>query len=83
MMCPPFCFFMPAVSCTTDRPSLAILRLVSRSCSKVSTVPESAEHAVLWAFCQRCGDAGLRLASATAVIDTPHPIWEGRAFSWR
>ena len=26
---------------------------------KVSTVPESAEHAVLWAFCQRCGAAGL------------------------
>jgi hypothetical protein len=35
------------------------------------------------AFCKRCGDTGLRLASATAVIDTPHPICEGRAFSWR
>ena len=56
MMCPPFCFFMPAASRTAGYPSPAILRRVSPSCSeKVSIVPESAEHGVLWASCQRCG----------------------------
>jgi hypothetical protein len=33
------------------------------------TVPKSAAHVVLSAFCQGCGDAGVRLASATAVTD--------------
>ncbi len=41
------------------------------------------EHALLSAFCERCEQAGLDLSSAAAVIDTLHPIWEGRAFFWR
>jgi len=74
-MCPPFCFFMPAVSCTTDHPSLAILRRVSRSCSKtLSPCPNPPRTLCSRPLARVCGDAGVRLASATAVIDTPHPI---------
>lgn len=55
MMCPPFCFHAGSLAHCRP-PSLAILRRVSRSCSKKSFhVSESAEHEVLWASCQRCG----------------------------
>ena len=39
--------------------------------------------ALLHGFCEECTKAGLDLAIATAVIDTLHPIHEGRAFHWR
>lgn len=41
------------------------------------------EMELLNGFCARCEQGGLSLASAIAVIDTLHPIWEGRAFRWR
>ena len=41
------------------------------------------EVAQLHAFCAECTAAGLDLAIAAAVIDTLHPIHEGRAFHWR
>ncbi len=41
------------------------------------------EHELLSTFCEGCVDAGLPLGAATAVIDTLHPVWEGRAFFWR
>lgn len=41
------------------------------------------EVALLHGFCADCNEAGLGLAIATAVIDTLHPIHEGRAFHWR
>jgi len=41
------------------------------------------ETELLTSFCQRCESAGLPVASGMAVIDTLHPIWEGRAFTWR
>jgi adenylate cyclase len=41
------------------------------------------EHDLLSGFCEACVDAGLPLASAVTVIDTLHPIWEGRVFLWR
>ncbi len=41
------------------------------------------EVALLHGFCTDCNEAGLDLAIATAVIDTLHPIHEGRAFHWR
>lgn len=41
------------------------------------------EVALLHGFCADCNEAGLDLAIATAVIDTLHPIHEGRAFHWR
>jgi len=34
-------------------------------------------------FCTRCRAAGLELSRGLAIIDTLHPIYEGRAFRWR
>lgn len=41
------------------------------------------ETELLNGFCERCGQAGIPLSSGMALIDTLHPIWEGRAFCWR
>ncbi len=41
------------------------------------------ELELLQGFCADCATAGLDLAIAAAVIDTLHPIHEGRAFHWR
>src|SRR5690349_17046994 len=41
------------------------------------------ELELLHGFCADCRQSGLDLAIATAVIDTLHPIHEGRAFYWR
>ena len=41
------------------------------------------ELALLHGFCADCVEAGLDLAVATTVIDTLHPIHEGRVFYWR
>ncbi len=42
----------------------------------------SSETALVEGFCERAVSAGLPLARATVVIDTLHPIYEGRAFLW-
>ena len=34
-------------------------------------------------FCTRCVAAGMPLRRAVAIIDTLHPVYEGRAFRWR
>ena len=34
-------------------------------------------------FCRRLGDAGIPLTRATVILDTLHPVHEGRAFRWR
>src|SRR5437868_1386037 len=41
------------------------------------------ELELLHGFCADCTAAGLDLTIAAAVIDTLHPIHEGRAFHWR
>lgn len=41
------------------------------------------EAEILAGFGDRCTACGLPLARALAVIDTLHPIYEGRAFRWR
>jgi adenylate cyclase len=43
----------------------------------------SSEPDLLRDFCDRCRSAGLDLSTATAVVDTLHPVYEGRAFPWR
>ena len=41
------------------------------------------EAATLTGFCERALALGLPLARANVVIDTLHPIYEGRAFTWK
>lgn len=41
------------------------------------------EKTLLDGFCERCRAAGIELSRAVAIIDTLHPIYEGRAFRWR
>jgi adenylate cyclase len=43
----------------------------------------ASEKTLLDGFCERCRDAGLEISRAVAIIDTLHPIYEGRAFRWR
>lgn len=43
----------------------------------------ASEPDLLHGFCQRCRLAGLDLSRAMALVDTLHPVWEGRAFHWR
>jgi len=40
------------------------------------------ETQLLDGFCERCRERGLNLSLGVAIIDTLHPIWEGRAFFW-
>ena len=41
------------------------------------------ESELMVGFCQRVADAGVPLARAIVILDTLHPIYEGRAFRWR
>jgi adenylate cyclase len=43
----------------------------------------TSENAMLSGFCQRAVAAGLPLARGTVLIDTLHPIHEGRGYRWR
>jgi len=41
------------------------------------------ETAIIDGFCRRATAAGLPIARAMLVIDTLHPVYEGRVFRWR
>jgi adenylate cyclase len=41
------------------------------------------ESELMAGFCRRVADAGIPLARAMVILDTLHPIYEGRAFRWR
>src|SRR5215469_8385483 len=43
----------------------------------------ASEKTLLDGFCERCRSSDLELSRAVAIIDTLHPIYEGRAFRWR
>ena len=43
----------------------------------------TAETDLLEGFCERCRGADIALARATIIVDTLHPIHEGRVFRWR
>jgi len=43
----------------------------------------ASETDLLHGFCDRCRATGLDLSRALAIIDTLHPVYEGRAFRWR
>ena len=40
------------------------------------------EHELIRGFCERCRAEGIALSSGLVVIDTLHPIFEGRGFRW-
>ncbi|TAJ40516.1 MAG: adenylate/guanylate cyclase domain-containing protein [Reyranella sp.] len=42
-----------------------------------------AEEDLLREFCEKCRAAGLEVSRAMALIDTLHPVHEGRVFRWR
>ena len=41
------------------------------------------ESKLMVGFCRRVADSGVPLARAIVILDTLHPIYEGRAFRWR
>lgn len=41
------------------------------------------EPELLEGFCQRAVNAGLPLSEVNVIIDTLHPVYEGRVFRWR
>ena len=41
------------------------------------------ETELLNEFCERCNRAGMSLSRVLALMDTLHPVYEGRAFRWR
>jgi adenylate cyclase len=43
----------------------------------------ASEKKLLNGFCDRCQRAGIELSRGIAIIDTLHPVYEGRAFRWR
>lgn len=43
----------------------------------------ASETELLQGFCEQCCQAGLALSRALALVDTLHPVHEGRAFRWR
>lgn len=43
----------------------------------------TSEPDLMHGFCQRCRGAGLDLSRALTLVDTLHPVYEGRAFRWR
>jgi adenylate cyclase len=43
----------------------------------------ASERTLLDGFCERCRRAGIEISRGFALIDTLHPIYEGRAFRWR
>ena len=40
------------------------------------------EIALLHGFCERCVAKGIAIARGLAIIDTLHPVYEGRVFTW-
>ena len=43
----------------------------------------TSESELMASFCRRVVNAGVPLARAIVILDTLHPIYEGRAFRWR
>ncbi len=43
----------------------------------------ASETAILDAFCGQCRAVGVDVSRATLLVDTLHPVYEGRAFRWR
>jgi adenylate cyclase len=46
------------------------------------TLAGASETEIVGGFCERVGQAGVPVARAIVLVDTLHPIYEGRAFRW-
>ncbi len=44
---------------------------------------DASETDLMHGFCTRCEAAGLAISRGLALVDTLHPVYEGRAFHWR
>ncbi len=53
------------------------------ACVTERALAGASETELLHGFCERVNAVGLPVSSAIAIIDTLHPIWEGRVFLWR
>ena len=53
------------------------------ACITEAGLAGQSETAALTGFCERAVAFGLPLARANVVIDTLHPVYEGRAFTWK
>ena len=43
----------------------------------------ASEPELVGGFCARCAEAGLALSRGLVLVDTLHPVYEGRAFHWQ
>ena len=43
----------------------------------------ASETELMQGFCTRCEEAGLAISRGITLVDTLHPVYEGRAFHWR
>ena len=43
----------------------------------------ASETTLVHGFCSRCAEAGLVMSRGLVLVDTLHPVFEGRAFHWR
>ena len=41
------------------------------------------EDRLMQDFCERCCAAGIPLVQGMMMVDTLHPVYEGRTFSWK
>src|SRR4029079_7558943 len=52
-------------------------RIIARS------LDGGSETHLLNEFCERAREVGVDIARAMAIVDTLHPVYEGRVFRWR
>lgn len=43
----------------------------------------ASETDLVHGFCEQCRNVGIDLSRGMAIVDTLHPVYEGRAFRWR
>jgi adenylate cyclase len=60
----------------------SVLDEISSRVTKAGLVGRS-ENELMAGFCRRLVSAGIPVAQAIVILDTLHPVYEGRAFRWR
>ena len=59
-----------------------VLSAALTTCLTKKTLAGASETEIVGGFCQRLARAGVPLARTIVLVDTLHPIYEGRAFRW-